>query len=149
MTETATARPAGRLSLRPRVSIPTGIRATLLRVVAVSIAAWMLGGFALSLGPSLIAEVVGRYNPVLGALPIFFLSLVGAGAILVLRRKPFRLALLIGGWGLAIGMVLVLLGMYEHTPRLLLAGATVAGVGFGAGFMGVMRAVSPLVAASE
>lgn len=149
MTETVITHPQEKLSLRPHVSIPASVRTTLLRVVTVSIAAWMLGGFALSLGPSLVAELTGLYSPVLGALPIFFLSLVGAAAMLVLRRKPPRLALIIGGWGLAIGMMFILLGIYQHAFGLLLTGATAAGVGFGAGFMGVMRTVTPLVAAPE
>lgn len=149
MAETAATASGGWPSLRPRVSIPAGVRATLLRVVAVSMAAWMLGGFALSLGPSLVAGVMGLHAPIMGALPIFILSLAGAAAMLVLRQRPPRLALRVGGWGLATGMALMLLGIHQQTPWLLLAGTMVAGSGFGAGFMGVMRAVTPLVAASQ
>src|SRR5699024_8687302 len=98
-----------------------------LRVVAVSIAAWMLGGFALSLGPSLVAGVIGLDNPVMGALPIFFLGVVGAVTVVVMRQQSPRLALLVGGWGLATGMVFMLLGVYSHAPWLLLVGATAAG----------------------
>lgn len=149
MLETAANRSGRRPSLRPHVAIPAGARTPLLRVVAVSMASWMLGGFTLSLGPSLVAAVTDLHSPVMGALPVFLLSLVGAGSVLMLRRHSPRLALLIGGWSIAIGMLLILFGMHAQAPWLLLIAILSAGVGFGAGFMGVMRTVTPLVAASQ
>lgn len=149
MTETVTTKPASRLSLRPHVHIPARARATLLRVVTVSIAAWMLGGFALSLGPSLVISVIGLDNPVMGALPISLLGVVGTLTILVLRQRSPHVSLLVGGWGLSFGLGLLLIGVYSHATWLLLLGATVGGAGFGAGFTGVMRTITSMVAASE
>ncbi|WP_162622684.1 MFS transporter [Salinisphaera orenii] len=149
MVETALVAPGHRLSLRPQVKIPTSVRATLLRVVAVSIAAWMLGGFTLSLGPSLVLAEGGLQTPLMGVLPLFALSLVGSGVIFILRQHSPQAALWSGGWGITIGMGLILLGLHQHMLWLLLVAILVAGAGFGGGFMGVMRAVTPLVAASE
>ncbi|MDW5376518.1 MFS transporter [Halomonas sp. HP20-15] len=149
MRETAMPPPGQRLSLRPRVQVPTAVRAALLRVVPVSIAAWALGGFSLSLGPSLIAEVIGLHSPAMGGLLAFLLPFVGGSSVLVLRHQATRLALLVGGWGLAAGMALMLVGVHQHAAWLLLVGTTVAGTGFGAGFMGVIRTITPLAAASE
>lgn len=149
MRETARTTPGQPLSLRPRVQVPSAVRATLLRVVPVSVAAWALGGFSLSLGPSLIAEVMGLHSPAMGGLLAFLLPFVGGSSVLVLRRQTPRLALLVGGWGLAAGMALMLVGVHAHLAWLLLAGTTVAGTGFGAGFMGVIRTITPLAAPSE
>nr|WP_275425057.1 MFS transporter [Modicisalibacter sp. R2A 31.J] len=129
MRETVRTTPGQPLSLRPRVQVPVAVRATLLRVVPVAIAAWALGGFSLSLGPSLIAEVVDLHNPAMGGLLAFLLPFVGGSSVLVLRRQTPRLALLVGGWGLAAGMAVMLAGVHGHTAWLLLAGAATQQVG--------------------
>jgi hypothetical protein len=55
MSETGTRRPGALASLRPHVSVPRPARGAFARAVPAVVAGWALGGFYLSLGPTLAA----------------------------------------------------------------------------------------------
>ena len=57
-------------SLRPRVGVPRAQRAAFIAGVPALAATWALGGFYLSLGPTLVAETVGSRNLVWGGLAV-------------------------------------------------------------------------------
>ncbi|MCE3028701.1 MFS transporter [Salinicola sp. DM10] len=142
--ETA-ARRAGALgALRPRIGIPPAVRGPLLRVVPAVVSSWALGGFSLSLGPTLIERVSGIHNPMVGCLITFLLPFIGGISVLTLRARPPRSAVMIGTACLMLGMGGLLAGVSSDSVAVLLAGTAVAGIGFGAAFMGAMRTVMPL-----
>ncbi|NDL61792.1 MFS transporter [Acerihabitans arboris] len=147
--ETAAGRPGAWASLRPSVVVPPQARAALLAVTPVNVAIWMLGGFYLSLMPSLIAKVTHSSSVWLGGLAVAALTLSGAAAIMVARGRPPFTALLAGAVMLALGMLAILLGVDSGLAPVLLAGSVIAGVGFGAGFLGALRTVMALAAPAE
>lgn len=147
--ETAPRRPGAWSSLRPTIRIPLSARPALAAALPINTGIWMLGGFYMALMPSLVAAALGGGSVWLGGLVVVALTVSGGGAILMLRRRPARLAVTLGAWALMAGLVAILAGVDGGRPALLLGGSVVAGVGFGAGFMGVSRSVLPLAGPGE
>lgn len=147
--ESVTRRAGALASLRPRAQIPLEVRGPLLRVVPAVVSSWALGGFSLSLGPTLVETVSGIHNPLVGCLITFLLPFIGGISVLILRAKPPHVAVLIGTGCLIVGMLGLLGGVYLRSLGLLLAGTAIAGIGFGAAFMGAMRTVMPLAPPTE
>ncbi|MFF3442060.1 MFS transporter [Streptosporangium sp. NPDC002721] len=143
-------RRAGALaSLRPHVSVPAGARRVLLLVTPITVAGWALGGFYLSLGPSLAREVTGSGSVVVGGLLVFALTISGTVAILALRSVPAPRAMRVASVLLALGVGVTLLGVNTGSVALFFAGTVVAGLGFGAGFQGAARTLLPAAAPHE
>ncbi|WP_110650244.1 MFS transporter [Salinicola peritrichatus] len=147
--ESVTPRPGALASLRPRAHIPPSVRGPLFRVIPAVVSSWALGGFALSLGPILVESISGVHNPLIGCLITFLLPFIGGISVLILRTGPPRRTVLIGTTCLMVGMLGLLLGVYQTAVSVLLAGTAIAGVGFGAAFMGAMRIVMPLAPPTE
>ena len=57
MPESGTVRPGGLAYLRPHISVPRPARGVFARAVPALVAVWALGGFYLSLGPNLAAQL--------------------------------------------------------------------------------------------
>lgn len=142
-------RPGALASLRPKARVPVVARKPLLRVVPAVVSSWALGGFSLSLGPTLVEIVSHRQSPLIGCLITFLLPFVGGISVWTLRARSSRLAVLLGTACIIAGMLGLLLGVYFTRIDILLAGTTVAGIGFGAAFMGALRIVMPLAPATE
>ena len=123
----------------------------LLGVTPANVAVWMLGGFYLSLMPSLIVSATQARSPWLGGFAVTALTLSGALAIalVALRRVGTFRTLLSGEIALASGLLLILIAANAGYPALLLAGSIVAGLGFGATFLGAVRTVLPLAEPHE
>jgi uncharacterized protein (TIGR03382 family) len=147
--ETAPSRAPGRWSARPRIAIPVQARGELLAVTPVNVALWALGGFYLSLMPSLIATAVGSAPIWLGGLAVAALTTSGAMAILFGRHRPPLAMLMTGAGFLAMGLGVILAGANAGSLVLLLLGPVIAGVGFGAAFLGALRSVLPLAQPHE
>lgn len=149
--ETATRRDGAWASLRPRITVPPQARKALLGVTPANVAVWMLGGFYLSLMPSLIVSATQARSPWLGGFAVTALTLSGAVAIalVALRRVGTFRTLLSGEIALASGLLLILIAANAGYPALLLAGSIVAGLGFGATFLGAVRTVLPLAEPHE
>ncbi|MDQ7727881.1 MFS transporter [Halomonas sp. SpR8] len=147
--ETATYRPGAWASLKPRITVPLQARKTLLSVTPANVAAWMLGGFYLSLMPSLIVDVTHVNTPWLGGLVVAALPLTGATAVLAARKLSAFKTLLSGAFALVVGLVVILTGANQEGAALLLVGSVIAGFGFGASFFGAVRSVLPLAEPHE
>lgn len=147
--ETATSRPGAWASLKPRIAVPLQARKTLLSVTPANMAVWMLGGFYLSLMPSLIVDVTHVNTPWLGGLVVAALTLTGATAVLAARKLSSFTTLLSGELALVAGLVVILIGANQGHAVLLLVGSVIAGFGFGASFLGAVRSVLPLAEPHE
>ncbi|CAD5269706.1 MULTISPECIES: MFS transporter [Halomonadaceae] len=147
--ETATSRPGAWASLKPRIAVPLQARKTLLSVTPANMAVWMLGGFYLSLMPSLIVDVTHVNTPWLGGLVVAALTLTGATAVLAARKLSSFTTLLSGELALVVGLVVILIGANQGYAVLLLVGSVIAGFGFGASFLGAVRSVLPLAEPHE
>lgn len=147
--ETAPRRPGALKSLLPSIAVPRAARAELLATAPINVAIWALGGFYLSLMPSLIARVTGSSSAWLGGLSVAALTLSGGLAVLFARRSRPVTALLGGAVALLVGVLAILAGANLGLAVVLLAGSVIAGIGFGAGFLGAVRSVLPLAAPQE
>ena len=147
--ETAPKGPVARVSLRPRLAVPTEARQTFAVAAPCLIAVWALNGLYLSLGPSLAAQVVGSANLLWGGLAIFLLTSIGSAATVVFRAVSPAATMLFGCLALVAGAVVTLAAIETTSPAAFLTGAAVAGGGFGAGFLGAYRALTALAAPNQ
>ncbi len=147
--ETAGQRPGVLASLIPKLKVPPAARGALARLTPLSVALWAVGGFSLSLLPSLVRTATGITSPLLGGVLVAILTLTGAAAILVLRQRPVALALNVGSGALAIGFAIILCGVQWGAAGLMITGMAVTGAGFGAGFLGAVRTLMPLAHPDE
>nr|WP_272903907.1 MFS transporter [Pseudomonas petrae] len=149
VAETVTLQPGVMKTLRPRLAVPAQARGTLLLVLPADIAAWALGGFFLSLAPSLLTAATGSTSVLNGGFAVAALTISGAISIHNLRLRAPRLALLVGCSFLAIGVSVTLAAVNLGWLWLFFTGTVVAGIGFGASFLGAMRLLLPLAHAHE
>ena len=149
LSETVTRRHMPWRTLLPRIALPAQARPTLLRILPVNTAQWALGGFYLSLGPSLARLVTGSHQPIVGGALIACLVLTGAVAILLVRQRPAHTALLGGTVALGLGLAITLIGMVLPSGAALFGGTVVAGLGFGAAFNGSVRSLVSLAQPEE
>jgi hypothetical protein len=132
-----------------RIEIPRHARLAFLRVAPINIAVWALGGFFLSLMPSLIGEIAPGQTQVLGGGAVGALTLAGAVAVLTFRNLPIRSALLFGSLAMIVGPAVILGGFSHSSTMALMSGAVISGLGFGAGFLGAMRSLAALATAQQ
>jgi len=149
LPETVVRRPGAWRSLRPSIAIPARARGMLWQVLPVNTAQWALGGFYLSLGPTLARVVTGNDAPLIGGLLIAAMVLSSAAAILTVRRWPPRRALVVGAAALTLGLVTSLAGIALHSTAAFFIGAAVAGLGFGSAFSGSLRSLVSLAEPQE
>jgi MFS family permease len=119
------------------------------RVMPVNLAQWALGGFLMSLGPTLVKTLSGSATPLLGGALIAVLVLAAAIAILFVRLRDPRPVLTAGAGLLAAGLATVLLAIAAGQLALLFIGAAVAGLGFGAAFNASVRSLVGVTAPQE
>jgi hypothetical protein len=149
MPETASPMRGAWASLKPHIAVPAQARRPLLLISPVNIAAWALGGFYLSLMPSLFRLATGLTSPLLGGSVVAALTLSGAAAVLLARTWPARRTLLVGTATLIPGVAITLSGVYFQAVPLLLGGTILAGLGMGSSFFGASRNVMPLAELHE
>jgi MFS family permease len=143
MPETAPRKPGAWSSLRPQVSTPRQSRALLLQLTPANVATWAFGGFFLSLMPALVTTTLHAASPLIGGLVVASLTATATAVIAPLRSEPPRRLVVIGTVVLALGVSISLAGIERGSATLLLAGAVIAGIGFGANFSGTLRSLLP------
>ncbi len=136
-------------SLVPKAGIPRSARANFARALPSLVALWALGGFYLSLGPALAANLAGSANLLWGGAVIFLLSGTGDAAAVLGRRSAERPAMLYGCLDLVAGVAITLGAVATQNVWALLVGSLIAGVGFGLAFLGAFRSLSALARPDE
>jgi MFS family permease len=127
-------------SLRPHVSVPRAARGAFATAVPALVGIWALGGFYLSLGPSLAAQLLHSKNLLWGGILIFLLTGLAAAASALLARKNPSAVMLGGCVVLIVGALLTFASIETGTSAILFVGTAIAGLGFGPAFMGAYRA---------
>ncbi len=133
-------------SLWPRASVPPAVRPQFWVVLPILVATWSMGGFFLSLGPSLARDVLGLEATLQQALVVVAFTGAGSLAGVLTRRWAARPTMLTGAGALAVGTAVTVLAIHLGDPRLFVPAELVAGAGFGMAFLG---AYQTLTAASE
>ncbi len=141
--------PGALASLRPTLHVPPQARRALWLSLPVDVAVWAMGGFYLSLAPSLVRAATGSTSNLIGGGLVAVLTLSGALMIFTLRTRPADKVLRLGAGLLAIGVALILTAVHSASLPLFFIATLVAGSGFGAGFLGALRSVVPLALPHE
>ncbi|WP_231423302.1 MFS transporter [Pseudomonas sp. Leaf59] len=141
--------PGALASLRPTLHVPPQARRALWLSLPVDVAVWAMGGFYLSLAPSLVRAATGSTSNLIGGGLVAVLTLSGALMILTLRNRPADKVLRLGAGLLAIGVALILTAVHSASLPLFFIATLIAGSGFGAGFLGALRSVVPLALPHE
>ncbi len=147
--ESVARHPGALRSLRPRLGVPRACLGEFIEGVPGLVAVWALGGFYLSLGPSLAGSIVGSRNLLWGGVVIVLLSGVGSLASLLFRNSAPADAVLWGAFALLAGVGVTVGGVEAPSAVLFLVGTALAGVGFGLAFLGGFRILSALAPPAE
>ncbi|HET6393615.1 MAG TPA: MFS transporter [Blastococcus sp.] len=139
--------PGALASLSPRVHVPPVHRRAFVVALPLLVACWSVGGLYASLGPSLVADVFGIDNHLVGGLLILALNGTGIIGSLALRTSPPERALLVGALVFTVGIAGTLAALFTTSVLLLFAAAVVSGFGFGAAFLGAVSTITAGVAA--
>jgi MFS family permease len=146
LPESSPRTPGALASLRPRVHVPPAHRLAFVVTLPIMIACWALGGLYASLGPSLVAEVFGIDNHLVGGLLILALNGTGIVGSLALRTSPPERALLLGALIFTGGAAGSVGAVFAASAALLFTTAVVTGFGFGAAFLGAVSTITAGVA---
>lgn len=138
--EPGTVRPGVMSSLRPRVSVARGATGALAAALPGLVAVWALGGFYLSLGPSLAAQLLHSPNLLWGGVLIFLFTGLAAAASAVLDKQSPPAVMLGGCIAVIAGAATTFSAIETGTPAVLFVGTAIAGFGFGPAFTGAYRA---------
>lgn len=149
LPETVSRVPGALASLRPTLHVPPQARRALWLSLPVDVAVWAMGGFYLSLAPSLVRAATGSTSNLIGGGLVAVLTLSGALMIFSLRNRPADKVLRLGASLLAVGVGLILMAVHSASLPLFFMATLVAGSGFGAGFLGALRSVVPLALPHE
>ena len=149
MPETSARRPGGLASLRPRIGLPSRLRAEFFAVVPTLVASWALGGLYLSLGPSVAATLSGLHDHLVGGFVVTLLRGTGAVTAFALRHVPVARVLLAASALLAVGTLGTLGGIAAGSTALAATGTVVAGIGFGAAAVGTFGTFARIAAPTE
>ncbi len=141
--------PGAVASLRPTLHVPPQARRALWLSLPVDVAVWAMGGFYLSLAPSLVRAATGSTSNLIGGGLVAVLTLSGALVIFTLRNRPASKVLRLGAALLAVGVALILTAVHSASLPLFFIATLIAGGGFGAGFLGALRSVVPLALPHE
>ncbi|MDY7552203.1 MFS transporter [Pseudomonas veronii] len=149
LPETVSRIPGALASLRPTLHVPPQARRALWLSLPVDVAVWAMGGFYLSLAPSLVRAATGSTSNLIGGGLVAVLTLSGALMIFSLRNRPAQKVLRLGASLLAVGVALILAAVHSASLPLFFVATLIAGSGFGAGFLGALRSVVPLALPHE
>ena len=147
--ETADRRPGVVQSLKPLIAIPQQVKRPLALATPINIANWTLGGFYLSLVPSLVVSTTGSKAPLVGGAVVTALMVSGAIAVYLRRARSGEANLTFGVSAMTLGILTVVAGVHlAHVPLLLL-GTIFTGAGFGTNFLGAIGTIMPLAKPDE
>lgn len=149
LPETANKRPGALAAMRPTITVPAHAWRTLWLIAPIDIAVWALGGFYLSLGPTLTEHITGMHAPVIGGVMVFALTISAALAVLILRTWTAQRMVTLGATALILGVAISLGGVRVSSGLLFFVGTALAGSGFGLGFLGALRTLLPVAQPHE
>jgi len=147
--ETGGTRPGIFTSLKPTIFIPQQVKKPLSLVTPINIANWTLGGFYLSLVPSLVVSTTGSRAPLTGGAVVAALMLSGAITVFLRRSRSPKGNLAFGVASQTAGIATVVAGVHLASVPLLLVGTLLTGAGFGTNFLGSIGTIMPLAKPEE
>ena len=147
--ETASRKAGAWSGIRPKLTIPAAAAGEMLRLFPLTLSAWALGGFYLSLMPSLMIAATGVRSPLVGAAVVSALMVAGGLSSLATRAHDARKTVRASAAWLAAGVVLTVFAIGAGSPVGMFFGTIVAGVGFGASYGAALRSLLPHASGHE
>jgi MFS family permease len=132
---------AARVWIRVPSVHPQGRTAVLLGI-AVFAPGITATSFVLSLGPSVLAELLATTNRVVAGALAFVMFLAAAGVQFAAQRFPVRAVLLAGAASTVASMTTLVLSLHASSIALLAVAAVLAGTGQGMGQLGGLTSIS-------
>jgi MFS family permease len=123
----------------PRV--PASVRRPFVLAALAVVSSWSIGALFFSLGPELAAHIFGTSNAAVAGIGVVALAAAAVAAQLLTGRGAPWLAASIGSVALSAGIGLIVAAAATESRGLYLAGSLIGGVGFGAAFLGGLRAL--------
>jgi MFS family permease len=140
MPEPVLDRSGFRLTLqRPRV--PSVVRRQFVLAALAVLSSWSIAALFFSLGPQLALHLFQSTNVIVSAIGIVALAGSATLAQLLTARTASWVAASTGSIALAAGMVLLVVASATDSSATYLVGSIVGGAGFGAAFLGGLRAL--------
>jgi len=124
---------------RPRV--PAAVRRPFVLAGLAVLSSWSIGALFFSLGPQLALQLFNSSDVVVSSVGIVTLAASAVIAQLFTARTPAWIATSVGSIALAAGMGLIVLAAASDSSVAYLAGSVLGGAGFGAAFLGGLRAL--------
>lgn len=131
LPETSPMRPGALASLVPRVGIPAHLRSRFLVAIPAWAACWGTGGIYLSLGTSMVKQVLGIDNALVGGLAIAALWVPGITAPFIARSWTYLRMMTLGALLLGLGTVGMVLSFRASAPVPFFICTAAMGFGFG------------------
>jgi MFS family permease len=145
-----TSRKAGAWSgMKPKLTVPKAAAGPMARLFPLTLSAWALGGFYLSLMPSLMVAATGVRSPLIGAAVVSALMVSGGLSSYATRALEAGKTVRASAALLAIGIVITLFAIAGGSPVGMVFGTIVAGLGFGASYGASLRVLLPLASSHE
>ena len=136
----------GRFRLKAeRPSVPAAARRPFFLAALAVLSSWSIGGLFFSLGPQLAARLFNSSNVIVSGSGIFALAGAAVVAQLLTGRTAPWIGASAGSIALAAGMVLIVFAAAGDSSAAYLAGSILGGAGFGAAFLGGLRALAAAI----
>jgi hypothetical protein len=140
MPETVEDRSRLRLTIA-RPHVPASARRPFLLAGLAVVASWSIGAISFSLGPQLASHLFHSTNAVVEGIGIVVLSVTGAVVGLLTGRSTPWKATSLGAIALAAGILVIVVAAGTDSGTTYLVGSVLGGIGFGAAFLGGLRAL--------
>lgn len=143
LPETSTPSPATHRRLQ-RISLPAGRQREFFLLSLGAIATWAVGGFYLSLSPTISAKLLGKSSYTVDGIAI---AVLGAAAILAqvtCYRWTFERGMMVGAMLLGLGTAGVVYSLWPDSPFFFFGGSVLLSLGWGLTAVGSFRSLTSL-----
>jgi MFS family permease len=128
-----------------RPTVPAVVRRPFFLAALAVLSSWSIGGLFFSLGPQLAAHLFHSTNVIVSAIGIVALAGSAVVAQFLTGRTAPWIGASVGSIALAAGMVLIVIAAAADSGTVFLAGSILGGAGFGAAFLGGLRALVAVI----
>jgi MFS family permease len=128
-----------------RPNVPAVVRRPFFLAALAVISSWSIGGLFFSLGPQLAAQLFNSSNVIVSGSGILALAGAAVVAQLLTGRSAPWIGAGVGSIALAAGVVLIVFAAALDSSAAYLAGSILGGAGFGAAFLGGLRALGAAI----
>ena len=124
-----------------RPNVPAVVRRPFTLAALAVLSSWSIGALFFSLGPQLADQLFRTNNVILSGVGIVALAAAAVVAQLVTARITPWVATSAGSIALAVGMILIVVAAASDSSATYLVASILGGAGFGAAFLGGLRAL--------